>query len=257
MRRKTELNYHRYLIFLLILGFSTLGLMAGPSIQSAFDQGNRLFEGGKYAEALKAYRQAEAQGSHWNLFYNMGNCYYRMNRLVMAKIYYLRADRLKPFLPAIQENIDIVDRQFKDKIAEEEADFITRTAGKIDSFIPLDVVSVVLVLAILTFNGFIFLVIKRGKKKSLIYGLSFTLAFCLLILSYHIYRTDRLNRRDIAVIVKEEAILRSGPGESNTVLFKVNPGLKVRIIETRREWLEVSASKQVAGWIKKSEVETI
>jgi len=253
----TDHNSYRYLIPLLILGFLTLELLAGPSIQPAFDQGNRLFEEGKYAEALKAYQQAESQGSHWNLFYNMGNCYYRMNRFVMAKIYYLRAHRLKPFHPAIRENIDIVNRQFKDKIAEEEPDFITRTAGKIESLIPLDAVSVVLVLAVLTLNGFIFLVIRRGKKKALIYGLSFTLVFCLLILSYHAFRTDRLNRRDLAVIVKDDAILRSGPGESNTVLFKVNPGLKVRIIETRREWLEVSASKQVAGWIKKSEVETI
>ena len=44
--------------------------------------------------------------------------------------------------------------------------------------------------------------------------------------------------------------MRSGPGESNTELFKINPGLEVKILDRSRDWVQVSASPQVAGWIE-------
>jgi len=51
--------------------------------------------------------------------------------------------------------------------------------------------------------------------------------------------------------------LRSGPGEDNTVLFKVNPGLEVRIIDRRGEWVQVTASERIAGWIEKKRLALI
>jgi len=59
------------------------------------------------------------------------------------------------------------------------------------------------------------------------------------------------------VMVRADSELRSGPGENNTVLFKVNPGLKVKIIEKSRSWVQVSASSQVAGWVEEDRLERI
>ena len=39
--------------------------------------------------------------------------------------------------------------------------------------------------------------------------------------------------------------------EDNTVLFKVNPGLEVRIIDRAGEWVQATASEHIAGWIEK------
>jgi SH3-like domain-containing protein len=106
-------------------------------------------------------------------------------------------------------------------------------------------------------NLFIFLLVKKGKNRVLIYGVSFSLILSLLFFSYHAYRINKQNLRDTAVIVTAESTLRSGPGETNTILFKVNPGIKVKIIDKSREWVQVSASKEIAGWIEENHIERI
>jgi tetratricopeptide (TPR) repeat protein len=230
---------------------------AGDNFQERFNQAGQLYEEAKYAEALALYQGIERSVFHWKLFYNMGNCYYKMNNFVKAKIYYLRAERLNPFEASIQKNIDIVDRQFSDKMEEERPDFLTRLALHIESVISLNVLSVILLIVVVILNAFIFLLIKKGKSRFRLYGVSFSLVIVLVIGGYHIYRTGKQELRNTAVIVKADSELRSGPGESNTILFKVNPGLKVKIIEKSRTWVQVSASAQVAGWVEEDRLERI
>jgi tetratricopeptide (TPR) repeat protein len=215
---------------------------AGDNFQERFNKAGQLYEEAKYAEALAAYQDIERSVSHWKLFYNMGNCCYKMNNFVKAKIYYLKAERLNPFEASIQKNIDIVDKQFNDKIEEERPDFL---------------LSVILLMVVIILNAFIFLLIKKGKSRFRLYGVSFSLVIVLVIGGYHIYRTGKQELRNTAVIVKADSELRSGPGENNTILFKVNPGLRVKIIEKSKSWVQVSASAQVAGWLEESRLERI
>lgn len=250
----------RFLLFPVLLFFFILITdvhLNANSFQKRFDQANQLYEEGQYSEALSIYLAIETVGAHWKLFYNMGNCSYKLRDYIKAKIYYMRAGRLKPFEASIQKNIEIVNKRLSDKIPAEKPDFLTRVALRIESFISLNVISVVLLISIIIFNLFIFLLLKKGKSRFLLYGVSFSLIITLLISGYHIYRTGKQNLRNIGVIVKENTELRSGPGENNTILFKVNPGLKVKIIERSRNWLQVSASSRIAGWVEDDRLEQI
>ncbi|MCK4760730.1 MAG: SH3 domain-containing protein [Candidatus Aminicenantes bacterium] len=247
----------RLLCLLLMLPFLYINLPAENSFRQDFDTAGSLYEEGRYNEALGIFLEAEKKGGHWKLFYNIGNCYYKTKDFVKAKIYYLRAERLKPFEPSIQKNIGIVNKKFNDQIEAEKSDFISGVIKKTETLFSIDFVSILLLLSIFILNLFIFLLIKKGKSRFLIYGVSFSLIIAILFFSYHVYRVKKQNLRDTAVIVKTDSTLRSGPGESNTILFKVNPGLKVKIIDKSRDWLQVSASKEIAGWIEESDLEKI
>lgn len=240
-----------------VFSLSCINLPAEDSLRQGFAEANQLYEAGKYEEALGKYRQLEESVSHWKLFYNMGNCFYKLNRFVQAKIYYLRAERLKPFDESIQKNIEIVNKQFSDEILQEKPDFIAKVVKKIETAISLNFVSVVLVIAIVILNLFIFLLIKKRKSRLLIYGVSFSLIIAILLFSYHVYRVKKQNLRDTAVIIQPDSTLRSGPGDTNTILFKVNPGIKVKIIDKSRDWVQVTASKEIAGWIEENNIERI
>jgi len=261
---KKALSLPLLLFFVFIIIGTGEGSTADSS-QARFDRANQLYEEGNYTDALNIYREIEKQGgetniySHWKLFYNIGNCYYKLNQPVRAKIYYLRAERLKPFENSIKKNIDIVNKRLSDKTPAPAPDFISRLFLRIESFIRLNVLSIALLILIIGLNVFVFLVIKKGKNRFLIYGVSFSLIITLLLSGYHMYRVGKTNRRNIAVITKGDSQLRSGPGENNTVLFKVNPGLKVKIIEAsgNKKWLQVSASSQIAGWIEAENLEPI
>jgi uncharacterized protein YgiM (DUF1202 family) len=118
----------------------------------------------------------------------------------------------------------------------------------------MNTLSVMLLLAVSLFNIFLFLLLTRGKNKKIAYALAFSLLLTLILGAYHLARVSALGRSDIAVIWEEDSQLRSGPGADNTVLFKLNPGLEVRIIDRSRDWVQVTASERIAGWIEKKKL---
>jgi tetratricopeptide (TPR) repeat protein len=225
--------------------------------QDRFDEANRLYEQEKYSQALQIYLEIEKNGANWKLFYNMGNCSFKLNQPVRAKIYYLKAQRLKPFENSIQKNIEIVNKRLNDTVPYPRPDFISRVLLRIESVISLNVLAVILLLFIFIFNGFVFMWIKKGKSRLIIYGVSFSLVLLLLAGAYHMYRIDKHNRQNTAVITRVNAQLRSGPGENQTILFKVSPGLQVKIIEESGDWVQVTASSDIAGWIEAKHIERI
>ena len=228
-----------------------------PTTQERFDRAGRLYEEGRYSEALNVYSALESGMKNWKIYYNMGNCHYKLRQFLDAKVCYLKARKYRPLQPAIERNIRIVNREFKDALPAEKPDFVSRTLERLETAVTLDATFLTMFLLILILNLFLFLFLKKGGKKMILYGLSFSLILCLLVAGYLLNRISRQGETKTAVIAEENSPLRSGPGEGNTVLFKVNPGLEVRIIDGSRNWYQVSASQQIAGWIEESRLKLI
>ncbi len=247
MRHRT----HRIIIFILAIVYAAVVFGSPEDTASQFSRANELYEQGKFADALDLYLEIERHIANWKIFFNIGNCYFKQGQPILAKIYYLRAQRLKPFEPSIEKNLQVVDMSFKDVVPPEKPDFIAGVFLRLRSVISLDLVSWFLLLAVAGLNVFIFLWLLRGRTKIVSYGVSFFIIIAIILSFYHMVRINGHETRDAAVVSTADSELRSGPGEQNTVLFKVNPGLKVRIIEKNKDWYQVTASAQIAGWIKK------
>ncbi len=237
-------------------------LLAGgmfAAAQEDFAAANRKYEQGRYAEALPLYLAVARQAHDWQVPYNIGNCHYKLGNYLSAKIYFLKARKLRPLEPAIARNIAMTNRHFRDDAALPAPDFVTRAVQTLESKLSLDALSVLLLLAVLLLNVFLFLLLTRGRSRKLLYALAFSLIVVLSLGACHVGRTAALDRSACAVVRDTEANsqLRSGPGEDNTVLFKVNPGLEVRIIDRRGEWVQVTASERIAGWIEKKRLALI
>jgi tetratricopeptide (TPR) repeat protein len=235
------------LLLIMLLAAAGAGRAAD---QDDFSAANARYEAGRYGEALKIYLRIEHRLTDWKVLYNIGNCYVKLGQPLAAKIHYLRARRFRPLDPSIARNIAIVNKSFKDVIAPESADFVSRVIQVLQAKLDMNWLSLLLLAAIVTLNVFLFLLLKNGRRKKILYGLAFSLLLCLALAAYHADRASGLDRTSIAVVCAADPVLRSGPGESNTELFKINPGLEVKILDRRQEWVQVSASPQVAGWIE-------
>ena len=247
---------NRRITFVIVIFISALIVRGADFSVNGFEQANRLYESGKFSEALEKYLELNSRGEHWKLYYNIGNCYFKLDQLVRAKIFYLKAKRLKPFNSSVKRNIEITNKKLNDKIPAKKPDFISKIFLRIESFISLNFISLMLFFFVIVLNVFIFVLLKKGKKKFIIYGISFSFLITVLISVYHVYRVGKYIQRNTAVIT-ESSDIRSGPGENNTILFKVNPGLEVKIIDRGRNWFQVSASSEIAGWVKKESLEQI
>jgi uncharacterized protein YgiM (DUF1202 family) len=60
-----------------------------------------------------------------------------------------------------------------------------------------------------------------------------------------------------AVVVTENAYVRSGPGESSPRLAEIHEGLKLRILGEREGFLQISLASGLTGWVPREQVERI
>lgn len=245
-------------IIILIFAAAIMNAEATETLRERFANGNQLYEKGDFSGALDVYENLAFATVNWKLYYNIGNCYFKMNQPVQAKIFYLRARRLRPFEASISRNLEIINKMLKDQVPQEKSDFIANVVKRIETLLPLNLLSALLLLALLFLNGFIFALLqKKGNRKWMIYGFSFLLVLTIGLSLYHIHRLGQQKIRNTAVIVTPDSELRSGPGENNTILFRVNPGLAVKILEKSQDWYQVSATSEIAGWIQQEALEII
>jgi len=246
----------RITLALLLIGLFICGTVSAAESARLFDEANRLYEAGRYDRALELYTRLQKQLQHWRLFYNTGNAWYKKDDPVRAKINYLRAARLRPLQPSIEKNIRLVNARLKDRLPPHRPDFLERLALRLETLFPINLLSVLFLLFVGSCHATVFALV-RGRRHRLVWYL-FIAFLCLSLLTgaYHLYRTDKISTRDLAVVVAE-IDLRSGPGEGNTVLFKVHPGLEVRIVERSQGWAQVMASSQIAGWMRLDDLEVI
>ncbi|MCX6558422.1 MAG: SH3 domain-containing protein [Candidatus Aminicenantes bacterium] len=238
-----------------IIPFSVLLLLlavAGRAVvEDDFSTANARYAAGRYGEALGIYLRISRQLTNWHVLYNIGNCYFKLGQPLAAKIHYLRARKFRPLDGSIARNIAIVNKSFKDiTLAAPTIDFISRVIQVVQARLDVNLLSLLLLAAILTLNVFLFLLLKNGKRKKIVYGLAFSLLASLALGVYLYDRAAGQQQTSIAVVSEADSVLRSGPGEGNTELFKINPGLEVKILDRSRDWVQVSASSQVAGWIE-------
>jgi len=236
------------------LALFLLAAAVRAGIQEDFSAANRHYEQGRYAEALALYLKVGQRTSDWRVPYNAGNCYYKMGRFLSAKVYYLKARKLRPLEASIARNIAMTNRHFRDEATLSNPDFVTRTLQRLESGLSMNALSALLLLAVLLFNVLMFRLLTRGRSKKLLYALSASLLLALAAGAYHLSRTAAMGRSDSAIVWDADAQLRSGPGEDNTTLFSVSPGLEVRIIDRYRDWVQVTASERIAGWIEKKKL---
>lgn len=246
----------RIVYIVLITIFLTVSV-SSTSYKTDFSNANSFYEKGDFNAALEQYLKIESNISNWKLFYNIGNSYFKLGDLVKSKIYFLKAKRLVPFNESVNKNLGIIESSLNNNIQLREPGFASNVLKKIESFITIDILSVFLILILLTFAFFEMMLIKTGRTKRSVYGIIISFIMILLLFSYHMIRVGNYNKIKLAVVIRSESKLRSGPGIDNTVLFDITPGITVKIVDQNRDWVQVTASPEIAGWIESEKIEKI
>jgi len=245
------------LAFVVAMIFISTLFLGAYSPVSEFIEGNSHYEKDEYDEALVKYLGVAKSISNWKLYYNIGNTYFKLGDFVKSKINFLKAKKLNPFDSSIKQNLQIVEEMLNNSIKLTEPGFLSITIKKIESLFTINFLSILLLSILLIFCFFIFRLARIGRSKINVYGILLSFILLIFISIYHIHRVNSFYNENYAVIVNTNARLRSGPGINNTVLFEISPGVTIRIIDVKRDWIQVSASSETAGWINVSDVERI
>jgi tetratricopeptide (TPR) repeat protein len=79
--------------------------------QKGFENGNSLYQKGKYHEAIKTYETELSANKHSaELYFNIGNCYYKLNKVALSIYNYEKALLLNPDDVEIQNNLKFAQK---------------------------------------------------------------------------------------------------------------------------------------------------
>ncbi len=251
---------HRPLPLLLLLLAALGAALPGkpPPPQAEFDEANRLYAAGRYEPALALYERVAATTRDWKVYFNAGNCLFKLGRHLDAKIHYLRARRLAPGEGVIDGNLALVNRRFRDSIPAARPDFPARLAAWLAAALPPNAVNLLLLALVwLACLCLLLLLRKRPFQRRWLYGLAAALLLLAVLAGWQVLRLKTLGHPGQAVVCAEKAELRSGPGADQTIFFQVHAGLEVQVLERHDGWLYVSASPQVAGWIERASLQLL
>ncbi len=263
-RAKFEVQRSKKL-FLLILLLAPCSLLPAPcfaeiSDEEIFQQGNKLYEEGKYSNAIERYQYIVNSGiKNGYVYYNLGNALLKQKRVGEAILAYERAKRLLPRDEDVAFNLDYARALTLDKMEKWYAGKVLGTLASIrDSFTPNEVsVFFFAMYLLLTILIIIFIFVSRRWRTRIIYC---SILPALLLLFSGILLFSQISYKtsvDEAILLAPKSEARTGPGEGYSTVFEIHEGAKVRIQREKLDWVEIKLPNKVIGWVMKEDLEKI
>ncbi|MDR1632024.1 MAG: tetratricopeptide repeat protein [Dysgonamonadaceae bacterium] len=236
---------------------TTTHLPAQDILQAA----NDAYAKGDFTKAIEWYEAAlKENGESATVYYNLGNSYYKINKIASSILNYERALLLAPGNGDIHFNLEIAKLKTVDKIEPVGEFFLTSWFHSIEDSLSTDAWSRFAIACFILLIGCLFLFFF--SRKILIKKLGFYAGICLFVLvvfgNIFAYNQKKsLTQRDSAIIFVPTTTIKSSPADSGTDLFILHEGAKVKLKNKISNWNEIETADGNVGWIKSSEIAVI
>lgn len=223
--------------------------------------GDSAYMKNDYTSAIQIYEALLNKGEAADVYYNLGNSYYKAGDIAKAILNYERALLLQPANADIRANLEVARTKTIDKVESVPEIFFVAWAKvlinsmSVDAWATCGVICFILLIVSLYF--FIFSKQIVLKKVGFISGLFFLIVVILANI-FAVNQKNRLLNRDSAIIMNPSVTVRSTPNESGTSLFILHEGSKVNIKDnSMKEWKEIRLEDGKVGWVPASTIEII
>ncbi len=246
------------LIFLLALLFSFPGTAQNSQL---FEAGNKAYSAGNYEEAIDQYEEILSNGeTSAGLHYNLGNSYYKLDRIAPSIYHYEKALQLNPGDEDIRNNLEFAKNMAIDAIGEEEN---TGFKGIFDTSTAAFSASGWGWIAIFCMVGFVvFFLVYYFSRKTMVKRLLFIGAMFFLVISISsaVVAATKQNfqqERDYAIIFSEEVEIKTEPSPRAEEAFLLHEGAKVKITEDFQDWVEIELPNGSRGWMPQNDLKRL
>ena len=247
-----------------ILLFLSFIMCLGPvafAQTNALKLANDLYAKGDYSNAAKQYEKILSTNKVApELYFNLGNAYYKSNEIGHSILNYERALRLLPSFDDARFNLELAQLKVVDNIVPSQTFFVGRWIQNLIKLLTSNQ------WMLISFSVFIFCLASAflfifGSKR-FIRKISFYLAMVLLSVSFFTLifagiRKGQMYNHSEAIVMTGAISVKSSPDKSGTDLFQLHEGAKVTIKSTLGSWTEIKLSNGSIGWVEQVNIEKI
>jgi len=251
---------YKKIIFILIV-LASFKISIAQDVNQYIDSAEVYYTNSQYEKAIDMYKKVLASGVESGvLYYNLGNAYYKDNRITDAILNYERAKLFIPNNKDLQFNLEMANRSITDKIDAVPEFFIITWWKTFIGIFTSDTWAIISMASFVSLLSFVFLFFftrSYSLKK-----LSFWFGIILLLLSFSSFvfaskTKSAIESHNTAIIFEPVINVKSSPGDVGTELFVIHEGTKVEITQQSGDWVEIKLANGNKGWVKSDLVEII
>jgi tetratricopeptide (TPR) repeat protein len=229
--------------------------------QSGFENGNALYQKGKYQEAITAYESVfRTKKQSAELYFNIGNCYYKLNKVAPAIYNYEKALLLNPTDAEIQNNLKFAQKLQIDDIKTVEKVGFNKLIQDFTNTFHYNIWGGIAVglsfLFLLFFIGYYFSQITVSKRLFFL-GMFFVMLLLIVSVAAAIFEKNQYNNDQPAIVFSEVVSVKSEPKNGATDAFVIHEGTKVYVIESLDDWNKIQLTDGNEGWIENSTIKRL
>ncbi|MBN2188869.1 MAG: BatD family protein [Chitinispirillaceae bacterium] len=231
-------------------------LCAAPSsaapVNLWFEQANRFYSKAQYDSAAAGYEKIVSAGiASPAVYFNLGNTYFRLKKIGLARLCFEKAYKLDPTDDDIAANIKFVSFNIVDRVPEAERGFIETMLWQLHILMPLRMqlwFCLALLLAVSLLAAAALFSAGNGRLWLIYVSVLIALVFGFSGLSTGIKIYDA-EKNAYAILVETSADAKNEP-EGTKVLFTAHEGTKFRVRKTVEGWSLVSLPNGASGWVE-------
>ena len=216
---------------------------------------------GNYQQAIKDYQEILKAGVSSEIYYNLGNAYYRTDNITQALLAYERALQLSPGDNDIRFNLQYARSKTIDKITPETEMFFVTWYNSLVNFTSVDrwanTAIVSIVMALLLILVFLFAP-QMWARKSGFYGSAVFLLLFAFANLFAFQQKHELETKQGAIVIAPTVNVKKTPAASGTDVFVIHEGTRVDITDRgMKQWRGIKLADGREGWLKTSQIEEI
>lgn len=253
---------NRLRLHILILAsfvLSSFGFAFEP--ESILIKANEEYKVKNFSEAISLYQIIVDSGYHSaELYYNIGNSFFKQGDIPRAILNYERALLLNPTNEDIKFNLAKSQTFVVDKIEIIPEFFVKTWFRNTVVILSSDTWALfALVLFVISIMGYLlfFLGQKAGVKK-LLFTLSVLITLLFMLSGFFAFKSKGyIENSSGAIVMSPTVTVKSSPDTDGLDVFIIHEGSKVVILRKLADWYEIKIADGKQGWLKSNDVEKI
>lgn len=246
----------RFLITILFLS-----VLATPLVAQTMSEANEAYKRGDYPAAIGAYSAIlDAGYENADLYYNLGNAYYRTDRFGMAILNYERALRLEPNFAEARQNLALANARTEDKITPLPEFLLAKWYKALVGLLPTvgwlwTIIALLLLVAVAVY--FLVFGSSYGLRKAGLVGLIVFAIFLLVAVACTSSSVLRRSRHDRAVVTQPMVVVKGSPDVSGVDKLVLHDGTTLIVGESLDGWYKIHLADGNTGWLPEEDITII
>ncbi|MBT7135931.1 MAG: SH3 domain-containing protein [Polaribacter sp.] len=232
--------------------------IAAQNADSLFVKANNFYKSGEFETAIENYKKIESQNLiSSELYYNLGNSYYKLNKVGPSIYYYEKALLLNPLNEDVKKNLVFAKRLALDNIQKLPQTFSQKINTDYLQKLSYDKWAVlVLVFSIagsILFLLFFFEETPSKKRLYFVTSIGCVLFFIsALLITNNQYQLSK-NKTE-AIVFANKTEVRNAPTLNSEKIFTLHEGTKIIVLDMVDNWKKIKLADGKIGWIIASDI---